>query len=131
MTIPIAAPFDDDDLTAGDTRSELNAAEAVEPPARRQPGQVFLIQLDGVEPFEVTVDNRDRVRWEKTRGPRGWPTAAEAQSLCMTFLTWAAARRTNQTALKFEQWEAQLLEWDHVQDAPSDPTQATPSPAGT
>jgi hypothetical protein len=80
----------------------------------------------------VTVDNRDRIRWEKTRGPRGWPTAAEAQSFAMTFLTWAAAKRAGRPeAGKFEEWEASLIDWHMVAEAPADPTRPTPSPAAT
>jgi hypothetical protein len=108
------------------------AAEEVEAPARRQAGTVFLVQLDGREPFEVRVDNRDRIRWEKTRGPRGWPAATEAQSFAMTFLTWSAAKRAGHPAAgKFEEWEADLIDWDQVREAPADPTRATPSPAAT
>lgn len=116
-------------------RSELNTpdpAAATDPPARRQAGTVFEVELEGHEPFTVTVDNRDRIRWEKTRGPRGWPTAEEGQSFAMTFLTWASAKRVGHPlAGKFEDWEAQLLDWNMVKSAPSDPTRATPSPAAT
>ena len=113
-------------------RSELNASPATgladladlddEAPARRQPGQLIEVFLDGQEPFTVRVVNPDRIAFERVRASRKWPAPAEAQSLAMTFVTWNAAKRAGSTTLTYEQWEQALMEWETVEDTPADPT---------
>lgn len=111
-------------------RSELNAV--VEPeelleeaPRRRQQGQRIEVYLEGVDPFVVSVDNRDRIAYETVQNKHKWPKAADAQNLAMTFVCWSAAKRTGRTAMPFEQWRTQLVDWELVEDEPADPTRPT------
>lgn len=113
-------------MTLPHDRSELNAAddlEAAEPPARRQPGQLVELFLEGNdEPVVVRVTNRERIHYEKVQNARKWPKAADAQNLAMTFVCWSAAKRAGLTEATFEQFEEVLLDYETVEDAPADPT---------
>ncbi|MET0995456.1 MAG: hypothetical protein ABWY20_15850 [Mycobacterium sp.] len=109
------------DLDPGDNTPQTEAA----PPARRQVGSLIEVILDGREPFEVTVDNRDRIAWDKTSARHSeWP-AATARSFVMTFLTWNACRREQliERAVTFEQFQELLLDWNEVEQTAADPTQ--------
>lgn len=110
-------------------RSELNAAEddeqLVEAPRRRQQGQRIEVYLEDADPFVVSVDNRDRIAYETVQNKHKWPKAADAQNLAMTFVCWSAAKRTGRTAMPFEQWRTQLVDWELVEDEPADPTRPT------
>lgn len=109
-----AEPLEDD-------RSELNTPEP--PPARRQPGQRVELHLEHEpEPLEVTIDNRDRIAFEKVQNKRGWPKAQDAQNLAMTFVCWSAAKRAGLTVLPYEAFEAALIDYDVLAEAPADPT---------
>jgi hypothetical protein len=110
-------------------RSELNTPPQPdrepepEAPARRQPGTMIEVHVEGEEPYEVHVTNRERLHYEKTAARhREWPSAADGQSFAMTFVTWSAARRAERTALSFEQWQEALIDWFTVEDRPADPT---------
>lgn len=93
-----------------------------EPPARRQPGELVEVILAGVaEPLTVRILNADRIRYEKTAARHSeWPT--QGRSFLMTFLTWAAAKRTGQTELTHAQWEQAVEDWDVIREVPADPT---------
>jgi hypothetical protein len=69
------------------------------------------IVRDGHEPVEVQTDNRDMILWERTRLRHKWPKFDEAPFVWMTFLGWAAARRTGaiETSLTYEMWESDVL----------------------
>lgn len=96
---------------------------AAEAPARRQPGNRFTVYVDGADPFTVRVTNVDRIAMEKTFARhKDWPAPGEAPNFAVTFLTWNAARRTEQTTLNFDQWQAALEDFDQVGEEPSDPT---------
>lgn len=99
---------------------------AAEAPARRQIGQRVTCHIgnspDTAESFDVLVTNRERIHFEKTQVRRKWPTAAEAQNLAMTFVCWSAAQRAGQYPGNYEQWETELLDYDVIEDEPSDPT---------
>jgi hypothetical protein len=122
MTSPIRA------LTDADERSELNAPD--EPPARRQPGEVFEYTLDesGADWQTVRITNRERIHYERTAAKREWPRPDVAPSLTMTFCIWSAAQRAGLTAFNFEQFEKAMLDWNKVEDVPADPSRRTVSP---
>jgi hypothetical protein len=106
-------------------RSSLNAVPDVEPeaPARRQPGQLVDLWLDGAdEPVTVRVTNRERIHYEKTAARHKWPAPAEAQNLAMTFVCWSAAKRAGLTQSTYEQFEEALIDYDVIEAAPADPT---------
>lgn len=106
-------------------RSEMNAPA---PPARRQPGQLIEIWLQ--EPGQpepalhtLRVLNPDRIAYEMTANKHPeWPALAGGKNFAMTFVTFAAAKRTGLTSITFEQWQKALLDYDAVGDEPSDPT---------
>ena len=78
---------------------------------------------DGQDPLEVQTDNRDMILWEKTRVRHKWPKFDEAPIIWMTFLGWAAARRTGalDPSVTWERWEAEVLGIETVgQDATSE-----------
>jgi hypothetical protein len=70
------------------------------------------VTRDGHEPLEVQTDNRDLILWEKTRVKHRWPKFDEAPMTWLTFLAWAAARRTGaiESTYRWEQWEAETIE---------------------
>jgi hypothetical protein len=105
-----------------DARSELNTEEP-EAPARRQHGARFAVYLDGSPDLEVTVDNRDRIAYEMTAARhKEWPAPEAGQHFAMTFCLWSSAKRTQQTALTFEQWRLVMVDYDLVSEVPADPT---------
>jgi hypothetical protein len=88
---------------------------------------------DGVEPIELQTDNRDLILWDATRVKHKWPKFDEAPFLWLTFLSWAAARRTGAitTAHTFEAWRDEVLEVTSVDDDEDDagrPTEPGPDP---
>lgn len=80
------------------------------------------VTLDGrPEPLELAITNPDRVAWDRTARRHGWPPFTEAPFLGLTFLAWAAARRTGVYTDSFEQWsEHDALEIDTAKDADED-----------
>lgn len=100
-------------------RSELNTAEV---PARRQPGQIAELFVEGEDPYTVRITNRERIAFEKVAARhKEWPTFDNGRHFVMTFVCWAAAKRAGRTALTFEQFQDVLLDWD-LEDQPADPT---------
>jgi hypothetical protein len=71
---------------------------------------------DGTEPLEVQTANPDLVLWDRTRVKHRWPKFDEAPFLWLTFLSWAAARRTGAIPgdYTFERWEADVLDVSDV-----------------
>jgi hypothetical protein len=113
-------------MTAALNRSDLNASPTVadleEAPARRQPGRLVTLFVEGQEPFEVRITNRERIAYEKVsaRHPE-WPPTETGQHFAMTFVCWAAAKRAGLTSTTFEQWQDLLEDYD-VLEEPADPT---------
>lgn len=64
------------------------------------------------EPLELQTTNMDLVLWDRTRAKRKWPKFDEAPFLWLTFLSWAAARRTGHIGSEttYEQWEGSVLD---------------------
>ena len=77
---------------------------------------------EGHEPLEVQTDNRDMILWEKTRLKHRWPKFDESPMMWLTFLAWAAARRTGAIELGYswEKWESETLQVSTVDDKGSD-----------
>jgi hypothetical protein len=99
------------------------ATPPAEAPARRQPGQLVEVFVQGEDPYTVRITNRDRIAYEKAAARhKEWPSPTDGRSFAMTFLTWNAARRDGRTGLTFDQWQDALEEWDVVAAAPVDPT---------
>jgi hypothetical protein len=109
-------------MTTTENRSELNAPDE-EAPARRQPGQLVELFIEGEDPYTVRVTNPDRIAYEMAAARhKEWPPLATGRNFAMTFVTWAAAKRTGRTSLRFEQWQDVLLDYDAVDEVPADPT---------
>lgn len=77
---------------------------------------------EGHEPLEVQTDNRDMILWEKTRLKHRWPKFDESPVMWLTFLAWAAARRTGAIELGYawEKWESETLQVSTVDDKDDD-----------
>jgi hypothetical protein len=79
---------------------------------------------DGLPDLEVQTTNADMVRWDLTRPKQRppWPKFDEAPILWMTFLAWAAARRTGAIELghTWEVWLEEVLEVEPLNDPDAD-----------
>lgn len=94
-----------------------------EPPARRQPGTVWGVELEDGQQLEVRTTNRDLIAWEKTRARhREWPDSSDAPIFATTFVIWAAARRDGMTSLTFDQFVEACVDFEKIAEAPADPT---------
>jgi len=73
---------------------------------------------DGQDDLEVQTDNRDMLLWERTRAKHKWPKFDEAPFVWMTFIGWAAARRTGaiESSYLFERWEQDVIGVESVSD---------------
>jgi hypothetical protein len=75
---------------------------------------------EGQEPLELQTTNSDMVLWDMTRPKQrpAWPTFQEAPFLWLTFLAWAAARRTGaiEPGYTFERWRDEVLDVSNVVD---------------
>lgn len=92
--------------------------------------KVILATDDGSEPKEqeIQTTNADLVLWDRTRAVKRWPKFDDAPFLWLTFLSWAAMRRTGEIPVgtKYEEFEAQTLSIANADDdnpEPVDPTQ--------
>jgi hypothetical protein len=71
--------------------------------------RVLVVFTNGREPLEIQADNRDLVRWEKTRIRHKWPKFDEAPFQWLTFISWSAASRAGTETGTFETWENGVL----------------------
>jgi hypothetical protein len=88
---------------------------------------------DGYDPLDVQTDNRDLVLWDRTRVKHRWPKFDEAPFVWLTFISWAAARRTGAIELghTYERWESEVVEVTTADDDDeSDPELGRPTQAG-
>lgn len=87
---------------------------------------------DGFDPVEFQTTNADMVLWDRTRAKHKWPTFQEAPFLWVTFLSWAAARRTGAIApdYTYERWESETLDVTPMTDESesADPTRPVVDP---
>lgn len=67
---------------------------------------------EGHDPLEVQTANPDLILWDRTRIRHKWPKLDDAPFLWLTFISWAAARRTGAipTDLRYETWESEVLQ---------------------
>jgi len=95
--------------------------------------------LDGDEIAARTLQttNPDMILWERTRAKHKWPPFDEAPITWLTFLAWAAARRTKviPPSVTWEQWQADCLDVSSPDEEADDeeaeegrPTQEGPGP---
>jgi hypothetical protein len=84
--------------------------------------RVKVIRGEGTEAVEFQTNNADLVLWDRTRAKHKWPTFQDAPFLWLTFLSWAAARRTGAipSDLTYERWEAETLDVEALTDDDSD-----------
>lgn len=82
-----------------------------------------VLPADG-EPWEVQAYNPDLMLWERTAAQHRWPPIKQAPFTWMTFLAWAASRRTGRIpqTLTWEQFAATVLEVTDAGAAAVDPT---------
>jgi hypothetical protein len=75
---------------------------------------------EGFEPFEVQTDNRDLVRFDKTRNRQRppWPDPQQAPMMWLTFIAWSAASRQGciPPDVTYDQWEQQVLDINSLSD---------------
>ena len=88
---------------------------------------------EGQEPIELQTDNRDLVLWDQTRARHKWPKFDDAPFMWLTFLSWAAARRTGaiNSDHTYERWRDEVLEVttaDDEDDETGIPTEPGPAP---
>lgn len=69
------------------------------------------IVREGHDDLELQCINADLVLWDRTRFRHKWPPMTDAPFLWLTFIGWAAARRTGAipSELTYEAWEATVL----------------------
>ena len=67
---------------------------------------------DGHDVLTVQTDNRDLLLWDTTRLKHKWPRFDEVPNLWLTFISWAAARRTGAIPadLRYEAWAETVLD---------------------
>lgn len=106
------------ELAAGTPVRELATEDDSD--TRRVPGKRTRVLLEGHEPFEVRVDNRDYLRWDKTAPRQKWGAGQDVPFLFGTFLAWSAAVRAGLTTLKWEQFSAIALEVENVKEEDED-----------
>lgn len=87
---------------------------------------------DGFDPLELQTTNADLVLWDRTRARHKWPSFQDAAFLWLTFISWAAARRTGaiSTDYSYEKWEGDVIDVNAVEDKDGDvdPTPLAPEP---
>lgn len=122
----------EDEAAAGTSVREL--ATAPEPAgARKLSGRFARIVLEGpdgedLEPFEVRIDNRDYLAWDRTAPVRKWVKKKDdpiPMFLMATFLAWNAARRKQLTPLTFDQFQAAAIDVEEF--TPEDDEDARPT----
>jgi hypothetical protein len=98
-------------------------SEHEDAPARRQPGALVELFVEGEAPYIVRVTNRERIGYEKAAARhREWPAMEQGQHFAMTFVCWAAAKRAGHTSLTFEAFADVLEDYDVLDSEPADPT---------
>lgn len=93
---------------------------------------VRVTRADGTE-LQVQTANPDLVLWDMTRTKHRWPKFDEAPFLWLTFIAWAAARRTAAIPadLTWDQWRADVLDVADASDSDeANPELGSPTPPG-
>lgn len=105
---------------------------APDTPTRRLPGQRYAVVMDDGTEFEVLVQNRDRVSWDRTAARHKWPAYGDAPFLATTFVAWCAAKRAGHVDCRFEEFEATAAEITPLAEDEADearPTRPAHEPA--
>jgi len=78
-----------------------------------------IVRREGYDDLEVQTANPDLVLWDRTRVKHRWPKFDEAPFMWLTFLSWAAARRTGaiEASYTYERWETDVLEVEDANEA--------------
>lgn len=88
---------------------------------------------EGQPDLELQTTNADMILWDLTRPKQRppWPAFSDAPILWMTFLAWAAARRTGaiEPSYTWDTWRADVLEVAPQSDEP-DSEAGAPFPEG-
>lgn len=66
--------------------------------------QFVTVTLSGDREVSAEIRNPDRVRWDMTAAKHGWPSFQDSPFLGMTFLAWAALKRTGEYVGTWEQF---------------------------
>lgn len=76
------------------------------------------VTREGFDLLDVQTANPDLVLWDMTRPKHRWPKFDEAPFLWLTFISWAAARRTGAIPPEytFERWQSDVLDVSNVGD---------------
>lgn len=121
-TYPTVSQPLEEEPAAGTSLRELAAAA----PARERtlPGHLVHVSLEDGTEFEVRVDNRDFIRWDKTSGRHKWD-ASKQPFIFQTFLAWSAAQRLQLTALDFDAFLSVCLGAEDVKAGPEDEVRPT------
>lgn len=91
------------------------------------------VLLEGADDtIVVQTRNPDLVLWDRTRVKHRWPKFDEAPFLWLTFLSWAALRRTGQipAELTYEKFEASTLDVNADDDDDDKSETGAPFPEG-
>jgi hypothetical protein len=77
-----------------------------------------VIRASDETPFEVQTINPDLVLWDRTRAKHKWPKIDDAPFLWLTFIAWAAARRSRVIGpeITYEAFEADTLAVEALED---------------
>lgn len=88
------------------------------------------IVREGVDDLELQTTNADLVLWDRTRTKHKWPQVGEAPFLWLTFVSWAAARRTGAITPehRYETWESEVLEVETLTDDDEEDPVGRPTP---
>lgn len=114
-----ADAVDDEDGPAAGT-SVREAATEAGPRESKLPGRRARVTLDGTDPYEVRIDNRDYLRWDKTAPRQKWGSGRDVPFLMATFLAWSASTRAGLTTLKWADFEDAALEVEELTEDDSD-----------
>lgn len=74
--------------------------------------------------YVVQTSNRDAVRFDITRGRKGWPAVNDAPMLWMTFCAWSAMSRGKDTGLKLDEFLDACVEVQAI-DADGNPIKSS------
>lgn len=76
--------------------------------------------------LDLQTTNPDLVLWDRTRIKHKWPKFDDVPFLWLTFISWAAARRTGaiDQGMTYEAWEADVMAVDASEDDDTDETGA-------
>ena len=93
--------------------------------------RVIRASTEDDKPLEIQTANPDLVMWDRTRIKHKWPKFEDAPFLWMTFISWAAARRSGLITpdISYEAWERDVLSVEAV-DAEDDDESDAPFPEG-